>query len=244
MRNVFAIAKRELQSFLVSPIAYLVTAAFLFISGLYFWFTLNWMIAYGDVPTVRYTVEFMVVVFVFAAPLVTMRLLAQERRMGTLELLLTSPVKEWELVMGKFCAGLALYLMMVIPTLLYPVVLEIFGNPDWGPVWSSYLGLLLFGAVLISVGLLASALTENQIVAAVLGVAGNLLLWFFAGIPTYDPSSSPRLVQVLKILDLRQHLDTFLSGALDTRDIIYCLSMTAFLLFVTTRILEARRWRA
>ncbi len=244
MRNMLAIARRELQSFLVSPIAYLVTAAFLLISGLYFWFTLNWMVTYRDVPTIRYTVEFMIVVFVFAAPLVTMRLLAQERRMGTLELLLTSPVKEWELVMGKFLGGFALYLLMVIPTLLYPLTLEIFGNPDWGPIWSSYQGLLLFGAVLIAVGLLASALTENQIVAAVLGLAGNLLLWFFVGIPTYDPASSPRLVQILKILDLRQHLDTFLSGALDTRDIVYCLSMTAFLLFVTTRILEARRWRA
>lgn len=244
MHNMFAIARREISSYLVSPIAYLVMAAFLLISGLYFWFTLTWMVAYRDVPTIRYTAEFMVVVFVFAAPLITMRLLAQERRMGTLELILTSPVKEWELVMGKFLAGFALYVLMILPTLFYPLTLEIFGNPDWGPVASSYLGLLLFGAVLISVGLLASALTENQIVAAVLGLAGNLLLWFFVGIPTYDPGTSPRWVQVLRILDLRAHLDTFLSGALDTRDILYCLSMTAFLLFVTTRVLEARRWRA
>lgn len=244
MRNVLAIARRELRSFLVSPVAYLVMAAFLLISGLHFWFTLNWMVAYRDVPTVRYTVEFMIVVFVFAAPLITMRLLAQERRMGTLELILTSSVKEWELVMGKFLAGFSLYLLMILPTLLYPLTLEIFGNPDWGPIASSYLGLLLFGSVFISIGVLASALTENQIVAAVLGLAGNLLLWFFVGIPTYDPATSPRWVQVFRILDLRQHLNTFLSGALDTRDIIYCLSVTAFFLFVTTRVLEARRWHA
>lgn len=244
MRNLFAIAKREVQSYLVSPIAYLVTAAFLLLSGLYFWLTLGWMVEYREPPTVRYTIEFAIVVFVFAAPLLTMRLLAQERRMGTLELVLTSPVQDWELVLGKFFAGLALYLMMVVPTLLYPLTLEVFGNPDWGPIGSGYLGLVLFGAVLLSVGLLASALTENQIVAAVLAVAGNLLLWFFVGAPAYSSNVNPRVAEVLRILDLRQHLDTFLSGALDTRDIVYCLSVIVFFLFLTTRVLEARRWRA
>ncbi len=244
MRNLFAIARREVQSYLVSPVAYLVIAAFLLVNGLYFWLTLDWMVQYREVPTLRYTIEFMIIVFVFAAPLLTMRLLAQERRMGTLELVLTSPVKEWELVMGKFCAGMALYLMMVLPTLLYPLTLEVLGNPDWGPILSGYLGLLLFGAVLLSVGLLASAVTQNQIVAAVLGVAGNLLLWFFVGAPAHSPRVDPRLAQVLRILDLRAHLQTFVSGALDTRDVVYCLSVTILFLFITTRVLEARRWRA
>ena len=244
MRNLFAIAKREIQSYLVSPIAYLVIAAFLLIVGLYFWLVLGWMVQYGESPTMRYTIEFMVIVFVFAAPFLTMRLLAQERRLGTLELVLTSPVREWELVLGKFCAALVLYLMMVVPTLLHPLILELFGNPDWGPIWSGYLGLLLFGAVLLAVGLLASALTENQIVAAVLGVVGNLMLWFFVGAPTHNPNISPRVASVLRMLDLREHLQTFISGALDTRDIVYCLSVTAFLLFVTIRVLEVRRWRA
>ncbi|HEC34148.1 MAG TPA: hypothetical protein ENI37_05465 [Chloroflexi bacterium] len=244
MRNLFAIAKREIQSYLVSPVAYLVTAAFLLVSALYFWLTLDWMVQYREVPTMRYTVEFMIVVFVFAAPLLTMRLLAQERRMGTLELVLTSPVQDWELVVGKFCAGLVLYLMMIAPTLFFPLTLEVFGNPDWGPILSGYLGLLLFGAVLLSVGLLASALTQNQIVAAVLGVAGNLLLWFFVGIPAHNPGISPRIANILKMLDLREHLQTFVSGALDTRDVVYCISVMVFFLFVTTRILEARRWRA
>jgi len=244
MRNLFAIAKREVQSYLVSPIAYLVVAAFLLLASLYFWLTLGWMVEYRDVPTMRYTIEFMIIVFVFAAPFLTMRLLAQERRMGTLELVLTSPVKEWELVMGKFCAGLLLYVMMILPTLLYPLTLEVFGNPDWGPVWSGYLGLLLFGAVLLSVGLLASALTQSQIIAAVLGLAGNLILWFFIGAPAYGSGVSPRVARVLRMLDLRQHLQSFVSGALDTRDVVYCLSVVVFFLFITTRVLEARRWRA
>jgi len=243
MRNLFAIAKREIQSYLVSPIAYLVIAAFLLITGLYFWLVLGYMVRSGVAPSMRYSIEFMVLVFVFAVPLLTMRLLAQERRMGTLELILTSPVQEWELVMGKFLGGLVLYLMMVVPTLLHPLVLEIFGNPDWGPIWSGYLGLLLFGAVLLAVGLLASALTENQIIAAVLGVAGNLMLWFFIGAPTQSPAISPRLASILTTLDLRAHLQTFISGVLDTRDVVYCLSVTGFLLFLTTRVLEVRRWR-
>jgi ABC-2 type transport system permease protein len=243
MRNLFAIAKREIQSYLVSPIAYLVIAVFLLITALYFWLTLGWMIEYREAPTVRYTVEFMIVVFVFAAPLLTMRLLAQERRMGTLELVLTSPVREWELVAGKFCAALVLFLLMVVPTFLYPLTLEIFGNPDWGPILSGYLGLFFFGAVLLAVGLLASSLTQNQIVAAVLGVAGNLLLWFFVGAPARNPSTSPRVAEILRILDLREHLYTFLSGALDTRDIVYCLSVILFFLFVAIQVLEARRWR-
>ncbi|MBN1177818.1 MAG: ABC transporter permease [Anaerolineae bacterium] len=244
MRNILAIAKREVASFMLSPIIYLVTAAFLLLTGLYFWLTLTWMVEYGEPPTVRYTIEFMIVVFVFAGPLLTMRLLAQEKRMGTLELLLTSPVREGELVLGKFLAGLAFYVLMVAPTLLYPLVLEIFGNPDWGPVWSSYLGLLLFGWVFLSIGTLASAVTQNQIVAAVLGVAGNLGLWLFVGAPATDPNIDPRLADVLRILDLQQHLDGFLSGAIDTKDIFYCLSVTVLMLFVATRVLEARRWQA
>jgi ABC-2 type transport system permease protein len=243
MRNIFAIAKREIGSYLISPIIYLVAGAFLLLTGVYFWLTLTWMVDYGDVPTVRYTIEFMVVVFVFAGPLLTMRLLAQERRMGTLELLLTSPLKESELVVGKFLAGVVFYLLMVVPTLLYALVLEVFGNPDWGPIWSSYLGLLLFGMVLLSIGTLASALTQNQIVAAVLGVAGNLALWFFVGVPANNPGVGPRLADALRLLDLREHLDSFLSGALDTGDIFYCLSLTVFLLFIATRVLESRRWR-
>jgi ABC-2 type transport system permease protein len=245
MRNLFAIAKREIASYLVSPIAYLVTAAFLLIVGLYFGLTLIVMAQGQAEPTLRYEIGFMIVVFVFVVPFLTMRLLAQERRMGTLELVLTSPVQEWELTMGKFLAGLVFYLLMLLPTLLYPLTLEVFGNPDWGPIWSGYLGLLLFGAVLLSVGLLASAVTQSQIVAAVLGVAGNLLLWFFVGAPAYAVSTiSARMANLLRFLDLQQHLDTFVSGTLDTRDVIYCLSLTIFFLFITTRVLEARRWRA
>jgi len=244
MRSLFAIARREIQSYLVSPIAYLVIAAFLLIAGLYFWLTLAYMVEYQQAPTMRYTIQFMIVVFVFAAPFLTMRLLAQERRMGTLELILTSPVRESELVLGKFLAGLVLYLLMILPTLLYPLTMELFGNPDWGPILSGYLGLLLFGAVLLAVGVLASALTQSQIVAAVLGIAGNLVLWFFIGALSNIPGLSTRLTNLLSMLDLGNHLQTFVSGALDTRDIIYCLSLIVFFLFITTRILEARRWRA
>lgn len=245
MRSLFAIAKREIQSYLVSPIAYLVIFAFLLIIGLYFWLTLLYiMIEYGEAPTMRYTIQFMIVVFVFAVPFLTMRLLAQERRMGTLELILTSPVRESELVVGKFLAGLALYLLMILPTLLYPLTLELFGNPDWGPILSGYLGLLLFGAVLLSVGVFASALTQSQIVAAVLGIVGNLVLWFFIGAAADMPGLAPRVADVFGIMDLGGHLQTFVSGALDTRAIVYCLSVIVLFLFVTTRILEGRRWRA
>jgi len=244
MRNLCAIAKREVQSYLVSPVAYLVVAVFLFIVGLYFCLTLGFMIDYGEPPTLRYTIQFMLFIIVFAMPLLTMRLVAQERRMGTLELVLTSPVREWELVTGKFLAAFALYLMMIVPTLLYPLTLEIYGNPDWGPILSGYLGLLFCGPVLLSVGLLASALTQNQIVGAVLGVAGNLVLWFFIGALAYVPGVNSGATDLLRILDLREHVNTFLSGALDTRDVVYCLSLMVFFLFVTTRILESRRWRA
>lgn len=243
MRNVFAIARREIGSYLVSPIAYLISAAFLLLVGLYFWLVLSVMVQYQQEPTMRYTIEFMIFVFVFAVPLITMRLLAQERRMGTLELLLTSPVQEWELVLGKFVGGLVLFLVMVGPTLLYPLTLELFGNPDWGPIWSGYLGLLLLGAILLSVGLLASALTQNQIVAAVLGVAGNLMLWFFFGIPAQISGTNSRTAGVLSMLDLQSRMESFLSGILDTRDVVYSVSMIAFFLFVTTRVLGARRWR-
>lgn len=244
MRNLLAIARREIRSYLVSPLAYLVVAAFLYLTGRYFLLTLTWMVEYREVPTMRYTVEFMILVFVFAAPLLTMRLLAQEKSTGTLELILTSPVQDWELVLGKFLAGLALYLMMIVPTLAYPLTMEVFGNPDWGPVWSGYLGLLMLGGVLLAVGLFTSALTESQVVAAVLGMAGNLLLWFYIGAAAASPDVNPRMAGLLRILDLGEHLQTFVSGAMDTRDIVYCVSLMAFFLFGTTRVLEVRRWRA
>lgn len=244
MRNLFAIAKREIQSYLVSPIAYLVIAAFLLINGIYFVLMLKYLVESQVPPTIEYSLNFMVAVLAFVAPFLTMRLLAQELRSGTLELLLTSPVREWELVGGKFCAGLALFMLMTVPTLLYPLTLEVFGNPDWGPILSGYLGLLLFGGVLLAVGVLASSLSSNQIVAAVLGVAGNLMLWYMIGMISYFVAPETPLANALRILNLQEHLRTFMSGALDTRDIVYCLSMIVFLLFITTRVIESRRWRA
>lgn len=235
LRNILAIARRELESYFVSPIAYVVTAAFLFISGYFFTFILF----YTRQATLRYLFSNLSVIALFVAPILTMRLISEEKRSGTIELVLTSPVRDWEFVLGKFLASLALFTLMLALTLYYPLLLEIFGNPDRGAMLAGYIGLWLYGAALLSVGVLASSLTRNQIIAAVLGFGLVLILWVCdaAG----DFTGAP-LSHFFRYLSLSAHYFDFPKGIVDTRDVVYYLSLTAAGLFLSTLSLSSRRW--
>ena len=236
MKNAWAIARREVGAYFVSPIAYVVTAAFLFITGILF----ERILFYSREATLRYLFQNLVFLLIFVAPFLSMRLLAEEQRSGTLELLLTSPVRDWEVVLGKFLAVLALFGVMVALTLLYPLILLVFGDPDVGPILSGYLGVLLVGSSALAIGVFTSSLSQNQIVSAVLSIGILLFLWL-AG--PFAQAFGPPISTFLNYLSLLDHFPDLAKGVVDSKDVVYYLSVTAAGLFLATRSLEARRWK-
>jgi ABC-2 type transport system permease protein len=180
------------------------------------------------------------VILLLLMPLVTMRLFAEERRAGTIELLLTYPVRDGAVLAAKYLAALALYALMIGLTVLYPLIVVYFARLEWGPVLTGYLGLLLMGATFIAVGVFASSLTENQIVAAVTTFGVLLIFWILGWSADYAGGAFGRVLQFLSILE---HNDSFSKGVLDTKDVLYYVNFTALALFLTLRSLEARRWK-
>ncbi len=237
MRNTLYIAAKELRSYFVTPIAYVIVAFWLVGTGFFFWLS----VTFND-PSLRNVFGVIIVLLLLIAPALTMRLLAEEARTGTLELLLTSPVQDWAVVLGKFLGALALYMSMIGLTLFYPLIIVIFrGNPDWGPVWSGYIGLVLVGMAFLSVGLFASALTSNQMVSAVIGFV-ILLVLFIIGQVAGNVGAG--VSDFLAKLSLSDRFDSFPRGIIDLKDVVFYLSFTAAVLFITVQVLEARRYRA
>ncbi len=237
MRTVQAVAWKEIVVYFGSPMAYIVGLIFLAFTGTFF------VIDLGDPFPEASLSNFLfgaTIILILLAPALTMRLLAEEQKLGTIELLLTSPVRDWEVIIGKYLASLAFLLAMIAVTLYYPVLLLIFADPDPGPIYSGYLGLVLYGAAALSIGILTSTLTSNQIIAFVVA-AGILLLLFFA-------STGAGVVQgiwstLISEVSIRSHFIDFDRGVIDTKHIVYFLSFIAFFLFLSIRALESRRWR-
>jgi ABC-2 type transport system permease protein len=189
---------------------------------------------------IRLLLQNTAVVILFVLPMVTMRCYAEEKRSGTMELLLTSPVTDFEILMGKFLGALALYGCMLAVTLVHMAILFRFGNPDWRPIAAGYLGLLLLGGSFISVGLLMSSLTKNQIVAGMVTFGLVLLLWIVDWIGSF---SGPTVESVVSYLSITGHLDDFAKGVIDTKHVIYYLSFITFGLFLTAKSVDSERWR-
>jgi ABC-2 type transport system permease protein len=254
MSRVIAIAAKELRSYLVSPIAWVLATVFLVISGFLFYSVLTWYTlqsfqmmqvpdaaAQMNVNRMVFTPTFQnaAVTLLLIIPMVTMRLLAEEKRNRTAQLLFTSPVRLGEIVAGKFVAALALLGGILLATAYMPLLVEAYGDLDWGPIWTSYLGLLLFAGAATSIGLFASSLTENQIVAAVI-TFGILLLFWIIG---WMAQQGGDVGLVIEQLSLTNHLEGFLQGAVELKDVVYYLSLCAFGLFLTHRVLDSSRWR-
>ena len=237
MRNTLAIASKEIKAYFLTPTAYVVGAMFLVLTGIFFVFEVT---STFPEATVRGLVQWSSFFMLFLSPLLTMRLLAEEQKMGTLELLLTAPVRDWEVVMGKYLAALLTMVVTVLLTLYYVALLYWFGDPDTWPVLSAYLGLLLYGAAAVAVGLLASALSSYQIVAAVVGTAVLLTLSFLDAVADLVTGVA---AQVLTGLSMDSHLVDFNRGVMDGSNIVYYVSVTAVFLFATVRLLETRRWQ-
>ena len=237
MKNTSTIALKELRSYLTSPMAYIVTGIFLVLTGTFFTTYLAGT-QYNDTSIKGFLDTGSMLILLFAA-ILTMRLIAEEKKLGTWELLMTAPVRDSEVILGKFLAALGILVAMLILTLYYPILLEIFGDPDWGPISTSYLGLFLLGSASLAVGIFASSLTSNQIIAAV--VAGGILfaLWFIGMAGNLAPGA---LGEVLSYISLQSHFPGFMIGIIDTKGIIYYLSVTALFLFLAIRSLETGRW--
>jgi ABC-2 type transport system permease protein len=181
-------------------------------------------------------------VFLLLAPLLTMRLLSEEQRMGTLELLLTSPLNDWQVVVGKFLGSLIWYLTLVIvPMLYYVVILFVFGSPDVGPLVTGYIGLILMGAACFSIGTFTSSLTQNQVVAAVLSMVILIFLWVADSLSQILGSGV--ISDIFTYVTITRHFSDFFNGVVNSTDIVYALSVVAISLFLATQALQTRRWR-
>jgi ABC-2 type transport system permease protein len=212
-----------------------VIVVFLAIIGWFFTSNLFLM----NIASLRVVFELVPLVFLFFIPAITMRLLAEERKSGTLELLTTKPVLDLEIVLGKFLAAWALLAAALLPTLLYLVTMLFLGSIDPGPVVTGYLGLLLMGAVYIGIGILGSSVTENQIVAFILSFLIILALFLLDKVLMYVPEG---LASTLEFLGIDYHFGNIARGVIDTRNIIYFLSLLGFSLYLATVSLERRKW--
>jgi ABC-2 type transport system permease protein len=238
LKNIGIISCKELKSYLTSPMAYIVTAIFLALSGTSFATYLAGT-NYADTSIRGFLEAGQILILLFAAVL-TMRLIAEEKKLGTWELLLTVPVRDTEIILGKFIGSLAMLTGMLLLTFYYPILLMVFGDPDLGPIITSYLGLFLLGSAALAIGIFASSLTSNQIVSAV--VAGGIFftLWFLGIAGNFAPGA---LGELLSYLSLSRHFPDFVRGVVDTKAVVYYLSVTAIFLYLAIRSTETDRWR-
>ncbi len=255
MSSIGVIFRKELRSYFVSPIAYLLLTMFALIMGFFFWNALGYFVFLGiesqmrgemfsmnvNEQVIRPLLSNMSVIGLFLIPMITMRLFAEEKRSGTIELLATSPVRDAEVIVGKWLAAVVMYIGMMALTALNFLFLFKFGNPDWKPLAVGYLGLLLQAAALMALGTFISTLTKNQIIAggATFGVC--LLLWVLEWVSGYE---SATWAQVLSYMSVITHFESFAKGVVDSKDAVFYVTLTFLGLFLTARSLESLRWRA
>ena len=254
MRNILAIAGKELRSYFASPIAYIVIGLFAFLYGYFYAVYLQAFVRQGmnmgqmggqqalnvNQDMLRPILQNATVLLLFVLPAMTMRTYAEERRSGTIELLLTSPLTDWQIVLGKFIGAIGLYSVMLAVTLVHTGVLFIYGSPEWKPILTSYFGLLLLGGSFLSVGLFISTLTTNQIVAYIVTFSTFLLLWIISWVGSFSSGFFTDLTSYLSVIE---HFDDFAKGVIDTTHVIYYLSLITFGLFLTAKSVDTERWR-
>jgi ABC-2 type transport system permease protein len=259
MRNIMVIAEREFKAYFNSPIAYVVLTIFILLSGLFFSLILDGMVqsatmramqsAQGGQPPPPVDMPWEVArsflgvissILLFIFPMVTMALFSEEKKRGTIELLLTAPITDLQVVLGKFFAASAFYIVLLLTTMINMSVLYLYSSPSSVPILTAYLGLLLYGLAVVAIGMFISTLTENQIISAVLSFGLMLLFWI---IDAFARSSSENVRAVLTYLSIGTHLNDFLTGVVSTSHIIFYVSLMLVGLFLTYRSLDSLRWR-
>ena len=243
MRNVWTVAKREFNMYFASPVAYAFGFVVLLVMGVFFFADFSGAAAQQGSPDPTRPISLFVTLLLFFSPAITMRLLAEEQRTGTIELLLTAPVREWELVTGKWLAAFGFVTLMVAFTLIYALILSRFVTPglDNGLLAAAYLGLILIVAAFLAVGVFVSTLFTNQIAAFFSIMAVILLLWVIS-YPVQNATGPA--ASFLQYLDFSNHFyNNFFRGVIDLADVVYFVSVTVFFLFLAARTVESRRWR-
>jgi ABC-2 type transport system permease protein len=255
MRNVWVIFRKEIRSYFVSPIAYLLLTMFALVSAFFFGIYLRGFIEYGmemqmtgqaspmnlNEQVIRPLLSNASVLGLFFVPMITMRLFAEEKRNGTIELLVTSPIRDLEIILGKWLAALGLYVcMLAFPALNFAFLFK-YGNPDLKPLAIGFLGLLLQVGGLLAIGMFISTLTKNQIIAAALTFSLFVVLWVISAVSEFNTASWAQAVSYTSIVT---HLESFERGMLDSKDAVFYLSMIFVGLFLTQRSLESLRWRS
>lgn len=253
MRNVMAIAGKELRGYFASPIGYVLVGFYALLFGWFFYtlvaFFENQSMRMMGQPGGALNVNQMLispllmnatVIMLLVFPLITMRTYAEEKRSGTIELLLTSPITDLQIILGKFLGALGLFATMLAVTLIHMAVLFMFGTPEWKPIATGYLGLLLMGGSFLSLGLFISSLTRNQIVAGMITFSVFLMLWVINWVSTFV---GPTAQTILNYLSITEHFDDFAKGIIDTKHIVYYLSFIAMGLFLTMKSVDSERWR-
>jgi ABC-2 type transport system permease protein len=255
MRNAWIICRKELGSYFVSPVAYLLLTMFGLIFGFFFWNALGFFVVESvemqmrgqmfpmnlNEQVIRPLLSNVGVIGLFFIPMITMRLFAEEKRTGTIELLATSPIRDLEIILGKWLAALMLYCCLLLFTALNFAWLFRYGNPDWKPLAMGYLGLLLQAGALLAIGTFISTLTKNQIIAGAATFGVELLLWVIAWVGEYETATWARVISYLSIIT---HFESFGRGVLDSKDAIFYLTVIFLGLFFTARSMESLRWRS
>jgi ABC-2 type transport system permease protein len=255
MRNIWIILRKELGSYFVSPIAYLLLTMFALIFGFFFWNALGYFVLMGmesqmrgqmfpmnlNEEVIRPLLSNVSVIGLFFIPMITMRLFAEEKRTGTIELLATSPIRDVEIIIGKWLAALTLYATMLLFTALNFAFLFKYGNPDWKPLAIGYLGLLLQAGGLLAIGTFISTLTKNQIIAGAATFGVCLLLWVLEWVSGYETATWAKVLAYMSVIT---HFESFAKGVLDTKDAIFYLTVIFVGLFFTSRSMESLRWRS
>jgi ABC-2 type transport system permease protein len=255
MRNVWTIYRKELNSYFVSPIAYILLLMFALVFGFFFWNALGMFIYYGiesqmrgqmfpmnvNEQVIRPLLSNISVVGLFFIPMITMRLFAEEKRNGTIELLATSPIRDGEVIVGKWLAAVTLYASMLLFAAVNFSFLFRYGNPDWKPLAIGYLGLLLQAGALLAIGTFVSSLTRNQIIAGAVTFGVCLLLWVLEWVSGYETAMWARVLAYMSVIT---HYESFGKGVLATKDAIYYVTLIFLGLFLTARSMESLRWRS
>jgi ABC-2 type transport system permease protein len=255
MRNVWVICRKELGSYFTSPIAYLLLTMFALVFGFFFWNALGFFVVRGmemqmsgrafpmniNEMVIRPLLSNVAVVGLFFIPMITMRLFAEEKRSGTIELLATSPVSDLSIIIGKWLAALILYACLLLFTAINFAFLFKYGNPDWKPLAIGYLGLLLQAGGLLAIGAFISSLTKNQIIAGAATFGICLLLWVIEWVGGYETAT---WAHVLAYFSVVTHFESFAKGVIDTKDVIFYLTVIFVGLFFTARSMESLRWRS
>ncbi len=234
---MLAIFKREFTSYFTSPMGYVFLAVFYFFSGMYFSMILKY-----NTTDITYVFSYLFEVLMFIIPLLCMRLMSEEKKQKTDQLLITSPVSITGLVIGKFLAALAIYGIALAVTIVYAIILSFFASPEWAVVIGNIFGSLIMGAAMIAICLLISACTESQIIAAIGGLAAMLFLWMIESVASLLPDSVSWLGNVLTQLSFSSRYDNFCSGILNISDVLFYISAIVIFLFFDVRIIEKRRW--